>query len=73
LVNKKFSAFVLENIHSIRLRDEIDELTFNKLAMWAINVECRMKNVRHINLKDKHEEQELIVNRAKTLRFGQWK
>jgi hypothetical protein len=54
LINKKFSNFVLENIHSIRLKDEIDEASFNKLAMWAVNIECRMKNVRNITLRDKN-------------------
>ena len=64
---------MLQNIHSIKFKDEVDEPTFNKMAMWAVNVEGRLKNVRHIDLKDKHEDQELVVNRAKTLRFGQWK
>lgn len=54
LVNKKFSSFVLESIHSIRLKDEIDEASFNKLAMWAVNVECRMRNVKNITLRDKN-------------------
>ena len=41
--------------------------------MWAVNVECRMKNVRKINLKDKYEDEELVYNKSKTLRFGSWK
>ena len=57
LINKKCSSFVLENIHSIRFKDDVDELTFNKMAMWAVNVQCRMRNVRKINLKDKYEDQ----------------
>lgn len=73
LISKRFSKFILENIHTLKLREEIDEPTFNKLAMWAVNVECRMKNVRSINLKDKYEEQELLKNRAKTLKFGEWR
>ena len=43
------------------------------MAMWAVNVECRMKNVRKINLKDKYEDEELVYNKSKTLRFGSWK
>jgi hypothetical protein len=38
LVNKKFSSYVLKNIHSLKLNEHIDEATFNKLAMWAVNV-----------------------------------
>lgn len=41
--------------------------------MWAVNVECRMKNVKNLVLRDKNDEQELLPNRAKTLKFGQWK
>jgi 3-deoxy-D-manno-octulosonic-acid transferase len=70
LINKKFSTLVLEKIHSIRFKEDIDEPSFNKLAMWAVNVQGRMKNIRSITLKDKHEEQELKPNRAKTLKFG---
>ena len=73
LINKKFSNFILESIHSIKLKDEVDEISFNKLAMWAVNVKCRMKNVRKINLKDRYDDEELVFNRAKSLRFGDWK
>jgi hypothetical protein len=73
LINKRFSSFVLESIHSIRLNDWVDEDSFNKLAMWAVNVQCRMRNVKSMNLKDKYDDQELLPNRAKTLRFGDWK
>ena len=51
----------------------MDEKSFNNLCKWAVNVDCRMKNVRSITLMDKHTEQELIRNKAKTLRFGGWK
>jgi hypothetical protein len=36
-------------------------------------VECRMKNVKNIELMDKYEQQELVKERAKTLKFGNWK
>ena len=41
-------------MHSIRLKDEVDEGSFNRLAMWAVNVECRMRNVRSVNLRDRY-------------------
>jgi hypothetical protein len=73
VINKKFSEYILKNILNIRLRDEIDEISFNKLCKWAVNVECRMKNVKSIDLSDRYEQQALVRNRAKTLKFGGWK
>ena len=32
-----------------------------------------MKNVKSIKLQDKHDDQELVKNRAKTLKFSNWK
>ena len=64
---------MLKNIFSIKLKDEIDEKTFNKLAKWAINTECRMKNIKTLELCDRFDSQELIKNRSKTLKFGQWR
>jgi len=32
-----------------------------------------MKNVKNIDLLDRYEQQVLIKNQAKTLRFGAWK
>ena len=55
------------------MKDYIDELSFNKLAKWAVNVECKMRNVRSISLKDQFCDEELVINRAKTLKFGEWK
>lgn len=54
VINRKFSDYVIRNISSIRLKDEIDENTFNKLCKWAVEVECRMKNVRSVDLSDKY-------------------
>ena len=64
---------MLKNLHSLKLNDFIDESTFNKLAAWAVNVDCKMVNIRNIELKERFEEQELVRNKAKTLKFGGWK
>jgi hypothetical protein len=39
----------------LKLHDEIDELTFNKLAKYAINIRGRLKNVRSVELIDLHD------------------
>jgi hypothetical protein len=36
-------------------------------------VEGKMKNVKNIDILDRYEQQQLVKNRAKTLRFGAWK
>jgi hypothetical protein len=73
VISRRFSEYIIKNITSIKLSDEIDEKSFNKLSKWAVEVECRMKNIKNIELMDKYEQQELIKGRAKTLKFGGWK
>lgn len=73
VISRRFSEHILRNITSIKLADEVDETSFNKLSKWAVNVECRMKNVKNLELMDKYEHQELIKGRAKTLKFGGWR
>ena len=58
---------------SIRLLDEIDEKTFNKIAKYTPTVKGRLKNVRNLELIDTNDDPELEVNRAKSLFFGSWK
>jgi hypothetical protein len=53
VICRRFSDHVLKNISRIKLADEVDERTFNKLAKWAVEVECRMKNVRNVELSDR--------------------
>ena len=53
VISRRFSDHILKNISCIKLADEIDERTFNKLAKWAVEVECRMKNVRNVELSDR--------------------
>lgn len=36
VINRRFSDHVLRHINKIRLHDEVDEKTFNKLAKWAV-------------------------------------
>jgi hypothetical protein len=59
VINRRFSEHVLRSITTIRLADEVDERSFNRLAKWAITVDCRMKNVKNIELADKYEQQDL--------------
>jgi hypothetical protein len=73
VISRGFSGYVLKNIRSIKLKDEVDDKSFNKLSKWAVEVDCRMKNVKNLDLSDKYEQQELVKNRAKTLKFGNWK
>lgn len=73
LISKPFEELVVKNIVNIRFHEEIDENTFNKLGKWAINIEGRFKHVKTLKLEDRHDEKELLKNRAKTLKFGGWK
>ena len=36
VINQRFSDYVLKNISYIRLKDDIDEVNFNRLSKWAI-------------------------------------
>lgn len=36
------------SITQLRLRDEIEEEAFNKIAKYALNIKCRMKNVKNL-------------------------
>ena len=73
LVSKNFGTYVLKNIHTIVLKDDIDNKSFNLLCRWAINIQCRMKNVKNLELSNRYEFQELVQGKAKTLKFGNWK
>jgi hypothetical protein len=48
VVSPRFSDHILRNINSIKLADEVDERSFNRLVKWAVEVDCRMKNVRNV-------------------------
>ena len=57
LVSKELGNFILKNIVNLKLKDEVDEASFNKLAKWSVNLQCRMKNVKNIHLSDKYDFQ----------------